>query len=359
MASKADLPLAAVFALWDTAASAGQLNAGPTQLCCTGGWNAGKVEMIHSSSVAGHHFLASRRRGYDPAEVDAVIKRLVATLRKYEEREEARNATADVADFDRARAARETADQIAAATARMHEEAIAELSQARLEAEETLVAASNEADRIVETARADVAALVARRNERSEALITSALSEVKALRARALRETKDYRDAKRAEAASLLHTAELRSEEILENARHEAGTVLGRARREHAALERRLAQLRSAIAGIEGQFRHLAESTLEQTEIMASMISLEADPLEEVLEEEKAPEVVRLTPQKTTIDLTGNDDAPEPAPSNDRFVVGPGETIYQRRAVLRRRLEEELEGKEARELETEPAKESH
>ena len=36
--------------------------------------------MIHSSSVEGHHFLIARRRGYDMAEVDAVIKRLVACL---------------------------------------------------------------------------------------------------------------------------------------------------------------------------------------------------------------------------------------------------------------------------------------
>ena len=52
--------------------------------------------MIHSSAVEGHHFLLSRRRGYDPAEVDAVVKRLVDTLRKYEQRD----ASAGSADLD-------------------------------------------------------------------------------------------------------------------------------------------------------------------------------------------------------------------------------------------------------------------
>jgi len=306
--------------------------------------------MIHSSSVAGHHFLASHRRGYDPAEVDAVIKRLVATIRKYEEREEARNAAASVTDIAEARSTRSMPASDTDGSEQLRAEAKAELARAQLEAEELLAAAREEADQIVETARADAAGLVARRHDRSEALITSALSEVKALRARTLSETNDYRDATRDEAASLLHTAELSAEQIIEDSRHEAGTILGRARREHAELERKLAQLRSAIAEIQGQFRYLAETTLEQTEILASMIALEAEPGEKS-RDEATPEVVRLTPQKTTIDLTGDEPTTERTPAGDRFVVGPGETIYQRRAVLRRRLEEE----EVPELDTEPA----
>jgi DivIVA domain-containing protein len=305
--------------------------------------------MIHSSSIEGHHFLVARRRGYDPAEVDAVIKRLVATLRKYEQRDEALASGDSIADFESARLARSEVEDLTTETEQLRQRAIAELNDARLHAEEILMGAQERADHIIETARADAASLVSRRNERSEALITSALSEVKALRARTLRETNDYRAAKRSEAASLLHTAELTAEELVENARHEAGSILGRARREHANLERRLAQLRSAIAGIEGQFRHLAESTLEQTEIMASMISLETNGIEKAVEE-KTPEIVRLTQRGMTIDLT--DEANEASEDEEseleeslldkRFAVAPGDTIYQRRGGgLRRRLEEE------------------
>jgi cell division septum initiation protein DivIVA len=310
--------------------------------------------MIDSSSVAGHHFLASHRRGYDPAEVDAVIKRLVATLRKYEEREEARNATATVTDIAQARNARPLSGEHTDGRERLHDEAGAEIGRAQHKAEAVLADAHDEAEQVLETARAEAAGLLARRHERSEALITSALSEVKALRARTLSESNDYRDATRAEAASLLHTAELQAEQILEEARHEAGTILGRARREHADLERRLAQLRSAVSEIQGQFRSLAATTLEQTEIMASMIALESEPLEDVLEE-ATPEVVRLTPQKTTVDLTGDQPETERNPRDDRFAVGPGETIYQRRAILRRRLEEE----EVPELDAESATDPH
>lgn len=299
--------------------------------------------MIHSSSIEGHHFLISRRRGYDPAEVDAVIKRLVATLRKYEEREEQRAAAESVTDLETARTAKHDAERVAAETEELKTRAIAQLNEAAHRAEETMATAQEIADQIVESARAEAAGLTARRNERSESLITSALSEVKALRARALRETNDYQAAKRAEAASTIQTAELTADQLVENARHEAGSILGRARREHAALERRLAQLRSAIAGIEGQFRQLAETTLEQTEIMTSMIALETEELSEVVEE-KSPEVVRLTQQAATIDLT--DETPEepaaPTEIDERFAVAPGNTIYQRRGGgLRRRLEDE------------------
>jgi hypothetical protein len=75
---------------------------------------------------------------------------------------------------------------------------------------------------------------------------------------------------------------------------------------------------------------------------MASMISLETDELEDVVEE-KAPEVVRLTQNGMTVDLTGDTTESQHAsrPLDDRFVVSPGNTIYQRRGGgLRRRLED-------------------
>jgi hypothetical protein len=137
---------------------------------------------------------------------------------------------------------------------------------------------------------------------------------------------------------------------MLEDARHEAGSILGRARREHMMLEQRIGQLRSAIAGIEGQFRNLAETTLEQTEIMSTMLSLETDALDEAIEETTGetisangePDVVRLTQGALTIDLTEDETPPVPEPIDEHFAVAPGNTIYQRRgAGLRRRLEEE------------------
>ncbi|MEA2002934.1 MAG: DivIVA domain-containing protein [Actinomycetota bacterium] len=307
--------------------------------------------MIHSSAVDGHHFLLSRRRGYDPAEVDAVLKRLVATLRKYEDRDAEFNeriagAVPSVTDLDSVRAARDEVLQNAEAVGHQLElEARTRLEEIERLITEDLNAAHEEATRIIESARAEANNMLARRNKRAEALITAALSEVKALRARVLHETNEYRAGGKTESAALLRTAELRANQILEDARHEAGSVLGRARREHMMLEQRIGRLRSTVAGIEGQFRHLAETTLEQTDIMSTMIALEADDLEDPLDDnQEEPDVVRLTQRGVTVDLT-DEDSEEPVPKqplDERYVVAPGNTIYQRRGGgLRRRLEEE------------------
>ena len=76
---------------------------------------------------------------------------------------------------------------------------------------------------------------------------------------------------------------------------------------------------------------------------MTSMISLETEDLEDVMED-TTPDVVRLTQQGRTIDLT--EEATETPtgdhPLQEHFAVAPGNTIYQRRGGgLRRRLEEE------------------
>jgi vacuolar-type H+-ATPase subunit H len=304
--------------------------------------------MIHSSSIEGHHFLIARRRGYDPAEVDAVIKRLVTTLRKYEERESqlaTQPDTQSVADLDEARAARTRALQdVETAREEIAADAEQRLEEAKRIAAEHTAVAQEEAAHIIQRAQDEAASLLSRRNARADDLITAALSEVKALRARVIHETNEYRAGKKTEAAALVRTAELQSAELLEDARHEAGSILGRARREHTMLEQRIGQLRSAIAGIEGQFRHLAESTLEQTEIMSTMISLEAEGLDDLLEPAPdEPDVVRLTQQELTVDLTDEPaDADRAQVIDDHFVVAPGNTIYQRRGGgLRRRLEEE------------------
>ncbi len=308
--------------------------------------------MIHSSAIEGHHFLTSRRRGYDPAEVDAVIRRLVDTLRKHEERAAAANTAAGLAvtDLEVVRPPEEAGTESGLATAEELEAAARlNLEAAERTAAALIATAEEEAARTRELARADAGSLLSRRNARAEDLITSALSEVKALRARVLHETNEYRSGKRTESKALVRTAELQAAQLLEDARHEAGSILGRARREHTMLEQRIGQLRSAIAGIEGQFRNLAETTLEQTEVMATMLSLETEPLEDVVDQSSdAPEVVRLTQGGLTLDLTEGpsegdaESRSEHKESDDRFVVAPGDTIYQRRGGgLRRRLEEE------------------
>ena len=305
--------------------------------------------MIHSSAIQGHHFLVTRRNGYDPAEVDAVIHRLVETLRKYEVREE-ELAAAEAAGLSLAKLEVNSAshDDGALDIEELEGEARRRLKAAETTAAALMAAAEEESNRIRELARADAANLTSRHNARAEELITSALTEVKALRSRVLHEANEYRAGKKTEAVALVRSAELQSAQMLEDARHEAGSILGRARREHTMLEQRIGQLRSAVAGIEGQFRALAETTLEQTEVMSTMLALETEPLQDALEATgESPDVVRLTQGGLTVDLTeepaeASDEPGEHSERDDRFVVAPGDTIYQRRGGgLRRRLEEE------------------
>ena len=260
-----------------------------------------------------------------------------------------------MADLQSVRAARD--DAIADAEAVGHQFELAartKLDAAERAAAQLLADAEEEAAKITEIARADAGNLLSRRNARAEALITSALSEVKGLRGRVIHETAEYRAGKKTEAAALVRTAELQANQLLEDARHEAGSILGRARREHTVLERRIGQLRSAIAGIEGQFRHLAETTLEQTEVMSTMISLETDDLEQVVDDTGSeetriaddvdtPDVVRLTQGGLSLDLTDNADEEDAVTEHEYFAVAPGDTIYQRRVGLRHRLEDEVD----------------
>jgi DivIVA domain-containing protein len=304
--------------------------------------------LIHSSAVEGHHFLPARWRGYDVTEVDAVMKRLAATLRKYEESERARDeAAADpVTDLELVRSAR---DRVLAEAEDLSDRIVAEARKRATvieqQAADSLTAARREAAEIAQTAKDDAARLSARRTAKAEALITSALSEVKALRARVLRDTDEVRAGRQAEAAAILRTAELSATQRLDDARHEAGAILGKARREHALLSQRIAQLRAAVAAIEGQFRELDDTSLGESEPMA-MTPQATDDRDAALPADAGtePDVVRLTPHgKVSVDLT--DKARHRDGGDEHLVVAPGNTIYQRRSGgLRARLTDELGG---------------
>lgn len=303
--------------------------------------------MIHSSAVEGHHFLPARRRGYEAAEVDAVMKRLAATLRKYEEAEATLEvsvlAANTVADLESVRTARDRALADAEGLGnRLVAEARDRAKAIEDRATRKVAEARAEAAAIVQAAKDDAARLLARRTAKAEALITSALAEVKALRARVLHETEEVRAGRRAEAVAIMRTAELSANQRLDEARHEAGAILGKARREHAMLASRIAQLRTAIAGIEGQFRDLAETSLEPTD---AMMTPETEDLDATLLPEEEPDVVRLTQQGISVDLTGKGNRQG---GGEHLVVAPGNTIYQRRSGgLRARLTDELEASRA------------
>lgn len=382
---------------------------------------------VRSSTIESHHFTVVRRRGYDPAEVDAAMGRLANTLREYEalanelevklrEADDASEAIhrtfvaaqrtrdemiadakkegANLLDAARAQADEiigETGTQIdvmlakaaadadslyAAATAtqanadedaaRVRSEAneILEIAKAKTEsaraqADEVLTSAiadaeakseeanhvlSNhhreaettlrdaaeegarltadaraEAERVAATASADAAATTAASRREAETLIASALSETKELRTRVKAEVDELRTTRRAKAEALVTVAEneaeeirskavagaaalvsqtnvrteellskaktdaaervsaaqSQSDEILDRAQGRAEEIVEEARRDKERLDRRAAQLRTAVADIERELRKLTETTLERTGMIGEIIDLE------------------------------------------------------------------------------------
>jgi len=382
---------------------------------------------VRSSTIESHHYTVVRRRGYDPAEVDAVMGRLAGTLREYEaltEELEVKLRDADdaseaihrtfvaaqrtrdemIAEATREAgqlgdSARSRADEIiadtetqidamlakaatdadslyAAATAgraqadedaeRLRAEAaeILEIAQAKAEsakaqadevltsaiaeaeakteeanrvlsthrrqAEATLrtaadeaarltAAATAEADQVTAAATGNAAATTATSRREAETLIASALSETKDLRARVKAEIDELRATRRAEAEALVtvaaneaeeirskalaesatvvsqanvrseellgkakvdaaervSTAQAQSDEILDHAQARAEAIVEEARTTKEQLERRTAQLRTAVGDIERELKKLAETTLERTGMIGEMINLE------------------------------------------------------------------------------------
>ena len=268
--------------------------------------------MISASAADAHRFGRVRRNGYDPAEVDAVVSRLVETLQKYEDRmgsledrlTEA-DASADairrtfvaaektrdeILDAARAQAqsitdgARGEADEVLAAarssaadsTERAREEVdrLTELAEhLELEMASTragvLAEAQSEADRLVEEAESLAA-------ERAAAAAEHVRAETEAdlVAARERQRRSDL--AARATAiaiARLRREAELGADRLVEDAEARAATIVADAERERAALHDRAEHLRAAITSLQDSAARLADlagsqaSAIDLTEV--------------------------------------------------------------------------------------------
>lgn len=211
---------------------------------------------IDPQVVGGHRFRTARR-GYDRAEVDAVMSRLAQALRAYEAR---------VADLERRLAAAETGTP-----AVTEEEARALLAAADASATERLAAAEAAARELVagaeERARALEATTAARFGDTFadvERRLVEAAGEGDALRrdaealmAFAAMDTAALREAAAAEAEGLVAAARREAEAVLVEAREGALDVLGEARETAAEL---LADAAAQRAELEGRLRALGEA---------------------------------------------------------------------------------------------------
>jgi hypothetical protein len=155
------------------------------------------------------------------------------------------------------------------------EEAHDVLATHRRQAEATLRAAADEAaqlgasaataaEQVTAGATHEATATLAAARREAETLIAASLSEAKELRSSAQTEIDELHAVRSAEAEALVTAADAR-----------ADTIVATAERTKQQLERRNAQLRTAIADIERALRKLAATALARTGMIGEMVDLE------------------------------------------------------------------------------------
>ncbi len=246
--------------------------------------------MISASIAETHRFGRVRKNGYDPAEVDAVVARLVDALRNNDERIAALTERLDTADAsaDAIRktfvAAEATSDEI---IEKANEDAATILADARTEAEalaksseELQAEIATQRDRILTGAYADAEDRLAE-IERQTAL-RAAEAEW------SIQEALDVRDRTVSEAhadtAAAVHAAEAKAESLRDN----IATMAQRA----LALERAAAALAaSAQEGAEildlvaiEELEHESDVTVEHVDVAEPEMDIEDEPLQSVSE---------------------------------------------------------------------------
>jgi DivIVA domain-containing protein len=285
------------------------------------GRRIGKVEIMISASAAdAHRFGHVKKNGYDPAEVDAVVARLVETLKSLETKNETleeRLAEAD-ASADAIRrtflAAEATRDEIVS-DARTEAHGIVE--SARGDADQLIVSTQNqaleiqavaetEAERITEMANGLEAEVAVKR----DAMLTEAYDQAEAVVAEAegaaaarelaaaeeadamVAEVRGNFEEQRREVAMVAQTTAVASawarkeavtqgEQIIRDAEERAAMVVSDAEGVGQEQRDRVASLRAAIADLEASARHLASVTEQEVSVidLSEIETIETDEL--------------------------------------------------------------------------------
>ncbi|MBT8213523.1 MAG: DivIVA domain-containing protein [Acidimicrobiia bacterium] len=159
----------------------------------------------------------------------------------------------------------EMSERAATATLEM---AVAEADDVRDQAQTTsqrmLDDTTSETSAMVEEAETHAATVTEQATEAAEETTRSAAAEAAAVLTRS-----------RTEAEDRLSSSQSQAGRILEHARERALEITVDAREEKDALERRLAQLRTAVSEIEAELHGLAELALERVVVAESMFALE------------------------------------------------------------------------------------
>jgi len=241
---------------------------------------------IESSTVENHRFGVARRRGYDAAEVDAVMSRVADTLAQYEKmitRLEGRPSVSSASQGEITRtvvAAQENKNKLLSearhAAAKIVDAAIEEAEAIRAEAtmtadsitgaaEDHLTEAQVDAKRIREEAESHIDLAKARADEqrsRADTVLTSAIAEAEKLR-------------EQSEAAAVSQAAE--AEQILHLAQAEANQLNAEAA-QHADQARAStdADVADVLAGARQQAEAMINSAVEEARVLRERVQAEA-----------------------------------------------------------------------------------
>ena len=259
------------------------------------GGDPGKVDDMISASIAEtHRFGRVRKNGYDPAEVDAVVARLVDALRNNDERIDALTKRIDTADAsaDAIRhtfvAAQATSDEI---IEKANEEAATILTDAKAEAED-LAKSSEELQAEIATQRDRILTGAYADAEDRLAEIERQTAERAAEAEWAIQEALDVRDRTvseaQADAAAAVHAAEAKARSLRDNIAAMAQRAM--------ALERAAAALAESAQEGAGVLDLVAIEELEQdSDDSVEQDDVDATEPETDLEDEPLQSVSELT----------------------------------------------------------------
>jgi DivIVA domain-containing protein len=267
------------------------------------GRRSGKVEDMISASIAEtHRFGRVRKNGYDPAEVDAVIARLVDALRRNDERITTLSDKIDEADAS-ADAIRKTF--VAAQTT--HDEII---EDARSEASTIAEVARHEAEDLAAAAEGLHLDVATSRDEILSGVYKEAENRMREIEANAAQRSIDAEWA-------VKEATEVRDRAVADT-EADAATASRTADLEAARIRSKIASMSRAAIGLEQAAEALANSVRESAKVidLKAMEQLDAsripDPKPEAVED---PEIIVestpiLTIAETTEDMDSDADGP-------------------------------------------------
>ncbi|NHZ71189.1 MAG: DivIVA domain-containing protein [Proteobacteria bacterium] len=308
--------------------------------------------MISVSAAENHRFGRVRKNGYDPAEVDAVVARLIESLHSYEERTEKleeRLAEAD-ASADAIRrtfiTAERTRDEILSEATAEAEEMVArarsEAADLRSEAESLKIEIASERENALAEASAEAGRLMLEAEKSAAQRSVEAQEELRAARRDAITAAAERtHEAAAARHAAAMATAWMTTaahedaQAIVDEAKIEAAAISRDSQREGEVLRVKVASMRAAVAALQHAATDLATLTTEEGKVI-DLKAIEAlgddiagspqavpDPPQAVPDTPEEEPLLTVAEARREMERSDDDDEAAPPPAEPR-------TYYQR-----------------------------